>query len=141
MKYCISKNLSKRQEKAFEFFLGEIFSYQMQKNLKIRICFRKNTDVLGLTIVDDYNFSGAPRYFTIEVDRNQTEDEKIRTIAHELIHVKQYVKKELNEEMNRWKGQKVNPEKIPYLEQPWEIEANDSGDFLFNEFLKRETNE
>lgn len=112
----------------------------MQNNLTIRICFKKNTDVLGLTIVDDYNLSGQPRFFTIEVDRNQSEDEKLRTIAHEMIHVKQYVKRELNEEMNRWKGNKVNAEKIPYHEQPWEVEAHHLGDVLFNDFLEKEKN-
>jgi hypothetical protein len=50
------------------------------------------------------------------------------TIAHELVHVKQYIRGELNACMSRWKGQKIpyGPRgalKIPYRRQPWEVEA------------------
>jgi len=60
--------------------------------------------------------------------RLQTPIEIASTLAHELTHVRQYVRGELNAEMTRWKGQKVpfGPRggvKIPYDQQPWEVEA------------------
>jgi hypothetical protein len=58
------------------------------------------------------------------------------TLAHEMVHVRQYAKMELNEEMNRWHGEYVNTDLIPYHEQPWEIEAYDLGDRLFKQYQK-----
>ena len=50
------------------------------------------------------------------------------TVAHELVHAKQYIRGELNDTMTRWKKKKVpyGPRggcKIPYARQPWEREA------------------
>ena len=60
--------------------------------------------------------------------RLQTPREIASTLAHELVHVKQYIRGELNAEGTRWKGQKVpfGPRggvKIKYRQQPWEAEA------------------
>ena len=50
------------------------------------------------------------------------------TVAHELVHAKQYIRGELNDSMTRWKKKKIpyGPRggcKIPYARQPWEREA------------------
>ena len=50
-------------------------------------------------------------------------------------HVKQYAKLEINEEMTRWHGKPIDIKKISYLDHPWEIEAYDVGDRLFEEFV------
>lgn len=60
--------------------------------------------------------------------RQATPREIASTIAHELVHVKQYIRRELNSSMTRWKGQTVpyGPRgalKIKYRQQPWEQEA------------------
>jgi len=57
-----------------------------------------------------------------------TAQEIASTIAHELTHVKQYIRKEFNATGTRWKGQEVpfGPRggcKIPYAQLPWEKEA------------------
>lgn len=47
------------------------------------------------------------------------------TIAHEMVHVKQFVKKELTHDKNgnlKWKGKKM-PAGLPYCFRPWEREA------------------
>lgn len=88
-----------------------------------------------MAIVDDYNAKGLPRYFTVEVKRDLSEKEKLRSIAHELVHIRQYATGQLNEEMTLWEGQSVNPDVIPYLEQPWEIEAYALGDKLYGDYI------
>lgn len=88
---------------------------------------------LGVTIIDEYNKSGNPRHFIIEVNSNQSNDEKIRTLSHEMVHIKQYCRNELNEEATMWKNRIVNPN-LSYDEQPWEIEAHKIGDQLYEEF-------
>jgi hypothetical protein len=49
------------------------------------------------------------------------------TIAHELVHIKQYIRRELTQGVTVWKGQKipVGPRggTIRYRDQPWEKEA------------------
>ena len=52
-----------------------------------------------------------------------------------MIHVKQYAYDELNSEMTLWRGKKVDPDKIPYAQQPWEIEAWTKGDKLYRSFM------
>jgi hypothetical protein len=37
--------------------------------------------------------------------------------------------------MNVWCGVTVNPDHMPYDERPWEIEAHELGDLLYDEFI------
>ena len=131
----ISGKISKRQLQAINYFASRLLSHQLSRHLHIRISYRNVNTHWGMTIVDDYNASGKPRYFLIEVNKNLNERERLMTIAHEMVHVKQYAKMELNEEMNRWHGKFVDADKIPYIEQPWEIEAYDVGDKLFEDYV------
>lgn len=88
-------------------------------------------DCLGTTTINDYNEKYLPRDFIIEIDQKQTKDEVLVTIAHELVHVKQYLYKELNDDQSLWRGKKYEPDKLEYHEQPWEIEAESVAYTLF----------
>jgi hypothetical protein len=49
-----------------------------------------------------------------------------RTLAHEMIHVKQFIRgamKILEGGLRSWMGKIVDFEKTPWLEHPWEIQA------------------
>ena len=46
----------------------------------------------------------------------------LSTLAHEMVHVKQFAKGELNSSLSQWKSNKYC-ENINYWEQPWEKEA------------------
>lgn len=128
-------NITKKQLQAIDYFAQRIFSPQLSKHIHIRVSYRKVDTHWGLAIIDDYNKRGQPRYFTIEIKKSLNEQERLMTLAHELVHIKQYAKMELNEEMNRWHGKFVDSDKIPYIDQPWEIEAYDVGDKLFQEYI------
>ena len=56
-----------------------------------------------------------------------------------MCHVLQYARCELNETMTMWRGKRVNADKIPYSEQPWEVEAESIGLNLYESFLASET--
>ena len=127
----ISGAISKKEEKAILFFAESLFSPAMLRNLSVRIRKVKNFDVFGLVSVEDYNASGKPRDFLIEVKRDLNEEDFLMTVAHELVHVRQYVRGELNEEMSYWRGSPVNARKIPYAEHPWEIEAENVAKELY----------
>ena len=131
----VEGKLSGVQKQAMNFFAKKLFTPQMRRNVNVRIIFRKTMkDVYGFAEVESYNITGNPRYFIIEVNANLDDDEKLHTLAHEMIHVKQYVYGELNEGMTVWRGKKVNSEEIPYAQQPWEIEAWNKGDRLYKAF-------
>ena len=106
--------------------------------------FPKRDIVIGIrfnTIVDWGIFGQAghgeePNEFIVDIAKCVNEGEWravspaeiASTIAHELVHVKQYIRGELDAYMTRWKGQQIpygsrGALKIPYKSQPWEQEA------------------
>ena len=64
------------------------------------------------------------RTFRLEVDFSDM-DEMINTIMHEMVHVKQYLRKELVQKDNIWIWKNVAFGKyaMDYRKRPWEIEA------------------
>lgn len=120
---------------AIVYFADSLITRQLSRNLHITIKYKKTENYWGLTSVEGYNKSGKPRHFVIEVNRFLNEREKIMTIAHEMVHIKQYAILDLNEEMTLWRGKSINADKIPYINQPWEKEAYRVGDKLFAEYV------
>jgi hypothetical protein len=99
--------------------------------------YRKTIPFLGAVEILEYNSRNMPREFVIEVKQGQSEEEYFRTLAHEMIHVKQYATGELNEQMDLWMGEVCESDKIAYHKQPWEIEAHDLSEVLLYEYLRR----
>jgi hypothetical protein len=60
----------------------------------------------------------------------------LSTLAHELVHVKQFARGELNESLTRWKNK--NHEKTEYWDQPWEKEARRLQNKLLEQFMESE---
>lgn len=130
-----ANKLSNWQVNALNYFAKKLLSPQMRRNVGIRVVIRRTMPVLGFTIIDDYNAAGVPRMFILEINGTQDDEEKVKTLAHEMVHVKQYCKKELNEEMSKWRGQDVDADTIDYDDQPWEIEAETLGNQLYKDFI------
>ena len=59
----------------------------------------------------------------------------LSTLAHEMVHVKQFAKGELNPTLTQWKSNKYC-ENIEYWDQPWEKEARRLQHKLVLEFEK-----
>lgn len=81
-----------------------------------------------------------PRDFLLHVDNSQSLREQLRTIAHELIHVKQYATGEMYDYQRdwskvRWRNKIVNSNNLKYKEHPWEIEAYKRQTPLLRKFL------
>lgn len=120
-------------DEAARFFANQLMDPRMVRNLNIDIEVSSGLDVMG-ECVDEDGFKN-PRYFTISLNRNQTED-IIRTLAHEMVHVKQYAKNELGKHLRMtsstglkiatvWQGKvwKAKLKEDDYFDSPWEIEA------------------
>lgn len=114
--------LSQHHRTAIQYFADNLFSKQMQRHVTLHFVFRRQLDCYGITTINDYNDRYLPRDFIIELNRCQSKDEMLKTIAHEMVHVKQYIYKELNDEQNLWHGVRIS-DNIPYDQQPWELEA------------------
>lgn len=67
-----------------------------------------------------------PRDFELEIEQRSHLRLVLETIAHEMVHVKQYARGELyyspHREKHRWRGRWINY-RISYSQQPWEKEA------------------
>ena len=62
------------------------------------------------------------RTFELEIDKKINLQNFVTTLCHEMIHVKQYARKEINGIDLCWKGRNV-PEDTDYWNLPWEKEA------------------
>jgi len=78
------------------------------------------------------------RSFEIEVDRTLTLRKLLETVAHEMVHVKQYARKELSPYGSVWCGKTYNPKKVSYWDLPWEIEAHGREVGLFVRWAEKE---
>lgn len=121
-------------EEAARFFAAQLMHARTVNKLEIDLEVVRNLDVTGECISEDDTKN--PRYFTVRL-KQQPLDEMIRTLAHEMVHVKQYAKNELGKELSlarggkglrivtRWQGDLWSPKSKEdgYWDAPWEIEA------------------
>jgi|TARA_B110000977_G_scaffold97311_1_gene128245 hypothetical protein len=87
--------------------------------LDVLIHLKSLQGVMGFCLETDNN-----RTFEIEVDSKLTLRKLLETVAHELVHVKQYARRELHPVNQTWCGKTYNPKKVSYWDLPWEIEAH-----------------
>lgn len=118
---------------AINHFAELLFTPARISQLELTIKY-KGLDVFGLVYIDNYNLKGKPDSFIIEINRCLNIDDKLKTLAHEMVHVKQYSLGYLNESMTRWRGKKVS-QNITYENKPWEIEAELYGLNLYESFV------
>ena len=129
-----SKKQALEIEEAAEFFANQLMDPRMVRNLTIDIERNRKLDVMGeVTNEDDTTTS---RWFTITLRGAKDDEDVIKTLAHEMVHVKQYAKNELSKQMRvtrglgfrlatKWQGEfwKPKSKEDPYWDAPWEIEA------------------
>ena len=104
---------------------------------------------LEIKIIDDYEFLGhclpqddiiKPRDFTIILHKDNRE--LLRTLAHEMVHLKQYATGELSfdTEATYWYGDSWKPKgkQHKYFDSPWELEAYGRDFGLYYRWIKYE---
>ena len=81
----------------------------------------------GSCIWDEWESKSTPRSYTIELDSSVSLRNILINLAHEMVHVKQWISGEMYEyeEPNkvRFMKKKVDTSKLNYFDYPWEIEA------------------
>lgn len=118
---------------AAEFFAKEVFKLS-KYDVKIVICFKHDLtklfkELANCEYVDD-------NLIIVNIDAKVHKNYILNTLAHEMVHVKQYVKGELSSRkgLQLWKGKHVSS-KLAYHETPWEIEAMRKEVLLAHAFL------
>tara|TARA_R110001592_G_scaffold38694_3_gene127559 strand:+ start:2345 stop:2794 length:450 start_codon:yes stop_codon:yes gene_type:complete len=125
MNYVTSNGGNKGQRKLCEdvanFMIGKLMPRMRTLDIEINLV-KLTGDVVGWCQMNDTN-----REFTLEISKDMTIKELVTTICHEMIHVKQYARKEMTDDLVEngqavWRGRKVNPN-TKYYDLPWEREA------------------
>lgn len=136
---CPEKKLFRPYVKRAALFYAEsLLTKKVLENIYLQVKFTKDIPVYGYAEITDYNVSGKPREFEIEIHSGIGAAEILKTLAHEMVHIKQYVYGETNDQLSRWKGTKVDSDNLEYWVQPWEIEAHGMEVGLFSRFAIKE---
>lgn len=115
-----------RQQVRLEEFACDVISdllpREFKREVNIHVRFVKSLDALGYCHKEDNET------ICIEICNQGPIEQIASTLAHELVHAKQFIRGEVNAFMTRWKGLEipVGPRggiEIPYRQQPWEREA------------------
>lgn len=130
--------------KAAEHMISSLIGDRMLIDVELRFTnLKEKEDCYGICEwVDD---PVRPRMFAIDIDNKQNTREQLKTLAHELVHVKQYCKNEMYDyqrgdpNRTRWRNKVVSSEVnsiIEYRNLPWEKEAFNLQSGLVRNFLK-----
>lgn len=109
---------------AAKFYGRELLSKQLLKHIHLEIVLVSSIPDLGNCCVTYFNDWYKAREFEIQLRRRRSKQGMLQTLAHEMVHLKQFAKGELNDGHTRWKGSHIDSDKIDYHDLPWEIEAS-----------------
>lgn len=133
------KDFTPYVRKATSFYCEYLINNKrLRENLSIKIKFNKKINYWGLAYIDDLEFTKRPKSFVIEIHPWIGAREILKTIAHEMVHVRQYARGHTNETLTKWKGESINPDNIDYYHHPWEMEAYSMETCLFTKFVIKE---
>ena len=126
-----------------EFYAEQLLGKRLAKNISLDVKLtkdlKKKEKAYGFCHIIDDNLN-RPREFMIEIDASMKHSfEQILTwLAHEMVHLKQFVRKELCDYENlrvQWKS-KTYANELTYDDQPWEKEAYRLETKLYEEFAE-----
>jgi hypothetical protein len=139
--------IKKLLTEAAEFYSDILLDPRMARNITLDIEVNKHLDSQGECLDEDGTKN--PRWFTIGIKPQVDIDEMLKTLAHEMVHLKQHAKNELQTGMviptrggikrtTKWMGVVWKPRRKedPYFDSPWEVEAYGKEVGLFQRFFK-----
>jgi len=136
---CPDKYFKPYIVRATEFFAKELIpNARIRNNCTTIVRFDAKLENYGSCGAEGYNTRNQPRQFLIEVHPGLGASTILSTLAHEMVHVKQYLTGQTDENLESWLGKRVNYEKTDYWDQPWEIDAHGREDGLLTKFAIQE---
>ena len=127
-------------QRAIEYYSNELMNPQLVHNIRIHMKYGRMLEKGNAGECEIVGESLTPRKFKIGINPSKDREDVFKTLAHEMVHVKQYAYKELKYQIRSldkmiWKGRYVNEDKVKYERLPWEKEAFTKEDILFMNFV------
>lgn len=131
-------------EQAAEMYAGLLMHGNLCNNIALDINIDADVDSQAYCSHD-----ANLRFFTIDIRNADTDDDIFKSLAHEMVHLKQYATKELSDmivveddsviDSAVWHGKvhRFKPKEDPYFDAPWEIEAYGREVGLYRRWLER----
>ena len=128
-----SVNTKSLLEEAAKFYAGILLEEDIMEKIELDIQIDFDMDCAGHCVTDDCE--EYPKYFTISLNPEFTTESMFDTLAHEMVHLKQFATNELYNVLSMeadeltlghiWKGERYIPseDECIVLEAPWEVEA------------------
>ena len=124
-----TQSKKKHVEMAAYFFERILFKRKLPSlvlNIELIHRLKYKEDTEGDCIWEDRRTK--PREFTIRLDSSNNLADLIKTLAHEMVHVKQYALGEMKDsgislDLIYWQNEEYDSSKVHYYDWPWEIEA------------------
>jgi hypothetical protein len=121
---CPDKDFKPFVSEAASFFAQELIpNKRISNNCRTKIVFTKKIKEYGYASIAGFNTKKQPREFLIEIHSGIGARLILETLAHEMVHVKQYIMNETDDVLSRWKNKKIDQNKVDYWNHPWEIDA------------------
>lgn len=98
--------------------------FKFPSNTRLSIEWIHDFDLAG-EVLDEKEYDDVERWFTIYINSNQSKVEIIKTLFHELTHIRQFCDGVLP-------AQEI--EGVSYKEYPWEIEAYKNEELLYEAY-------
>lgn len=122
---CPDNDFKPYVERAAAFFAKELIpNTRIRNNCFTKIRFDGTMKEFGYANVEEYNSRKQPREFLIEIHPGLGARMILETLAHEMVHVKQYIMGETNDELSMWRGDSIDYDSLDYWNHPWEIDAH-----------------
>ena len=114
-----------------EFVQQKLMPRMHNLEINVRITDFGKDNSYGYWLLTDDADTARPREFDVDININQKQRRLLETVAHEMVHVKQFARGELYESVaqgrHRWQGEWLSNRSksvMDYYDQPWEIEAH-----------------
>lgn len=136
---CPDKDFKPYVERAALFYAKQLIpDGRLRNRCFTKIRFDAKIEEQGYCSVEGYNKRNEPREFLIEIHPGLGAPTILEILAHEMVHVKQFLKRQTDENLSSWMGKRVNYEKTDYWDQPWEIDAHGRESGLLTKFAEKE---
>jgi hypothetical protein len=135
---CLDKEFTPYVKRAVQYYSNCLLTKKMQDNLKIVIKFDKKIKDCGSAEIVGYNASNKAREFLIRIHAGLGVRDILETLAHEMVHVKQFAYGHTNDTLSKWHDLKINSDDLDYWDHPWEIEAHGMEGGLLTKFVVSE---
>lgn len=131
--------LRKIIDQACNYYLGLMMPRHAYNRLRLHIHFKNRKGMKGdegTCLVLESDRRNTPYEFELEINRDNNTKTILFNLAHELVHVKQFALRELDENQTKWFGRHVDDEKVDYWDLPWEIDAYGRERGLYMRFVR-----